>query len=161
VSPAIDSLIRYFSLCITYLQFAEGASSGTVFMTLFGVIFFLVLNLAALIVSMSFFIGKSQKIFQARFNAGTPIATHAHFFKWGVPAVLLVQIFPWLFAVIADKLIGSLDAGARDGVTDPNAISWGKTLLAGPLILVVGFIVLFWAAQGVRAIKFLFRYKVK
>ena len=32
-----------------------------VFLALFGVILFLVLNLAALIVSMSFFLGKSQR----------------------------------------------------------------------------------------------------
>jgi hypothetical protein len=161
VSPAIDSLLRYFCLCITYLQFADGASSGTVFMTLFGVIFFLVLNLAVLILSMSFFIGKCQKIFQAKFQRGVAIETHKPWLKWAVGAVLLVQVFPWLFALIADKLIGALDSGARSGVTDPNAISWGKTLLAGPLILVAGFLLLFWAAQGVRAIRFLFSYKVK
>ncbi len=90
-----------------------------------------------------------------------PLADHKPFFKWAIPAVLYVQLFPVLFALIADKVIGALDSGAREGVTDPNAISWGKTLLAGPLILVAGFIVLFWAAQGIRAIKFLFRYKVK
>jgi hypothetical protein len=161
VEPAIDTLLRYFSLCIQYLQYADGASSGTVFMTLFAVIFFLVLNLAVLILSMSFFLGKCQKIFQARFTRKVPLDTHKPFFKWAIPAVLLVQVFPWLFALFADKVIGALDSGAREGVSDPNKLAWGKTLLAGPLILVAGFLVLFWAAQGVRAIKFLFAYKVK
>ena len=161
VEPAIDSLLRYFSLCIMYLQFADNASSGTVFMTLFAVIFFLVLNLAVLILSMSFFLGKCQKIFQARFTRRVPIATHVPWLKWAVPAVLLVQVFPLLFALFADKVIGALDSGARAGVADPDKLAWGKTLLAGPLILVAGFLVLFWATQGVRALKFLFAYKVK
>src|SRR5262249_35043717 len=71
VGPALEALLFYFTNAVNYLQFVEGASSGTVFLALFGVIFFLALNLAALILSMSFFLGKSQKIFQARFNDGT------------------------------------------------------------------------------------------
>nr|HEX4313960.1 hypothetical protein [Kofleriaceae bacterium] len=160
VGPAVDALIRYFGLCITYLQYADDASSGTVFMTLFGVIFFLVLNLAVLILSMSFFLGKCQKIFQARFTRGVPLATHGPWFRWAIPAVLGVQLFPWLFAVIADKVLGALDDGALDGATDPNAVAWSKTLLAGPMILVVAFLMLFWAARGFAAIKYLFAYKV-
>ena len=76
VGPALDALLGYFALAVSYLQFVQGASSGLVFMALFGVILFLVLNLATLILSMSFFLGKTQKIFQQRFNDGTPIETH-------------------------------------------------------------------------------------
>jgi hypothetical protein len=161
VSPALDALLGYFSRAVTYLQFVDGASSGLVFLTLFGVILFLVLNVAMLIVSMSFFLGKSQKIFQAKFNDGLPVKTHARFFKLGVPAVLLVQLFPWLYALIADKVLLAIDHSVLDGVSDANQVSWTKLLLAGPAFLVVGFIVAFWAARGGKAIGFLFGYKVK
>ena len=32
VQPAIDALLGYFSLAVSYLQFVEGASSGVVFL---------------------------------------------------------------------------------------------------------------------------------
>lgn len=161
VAPAISALLEYFALCINYLQFVKDASSGLVFMALFGVILFLVLNLATLILSMAFFLGKSQKIFQARFNANVPIATHARFFKWGVPSVLWVQVFPWLFVVIAGNILYRINASLTGGELNADAISWGKLLLAGPLFLVVAYIVLFWAARGLKAIRFLQSYKVK
>jgi hypothetical protein len=161
VKPALDAFLTYFSLTITYLQFAEGASSGLVFVTLFAVILFLVLNLAALILSMSFFLGKAQKIFQQRFNDGTPLSTHAHFFKWGAPSVLLVQVFPWIFALTAAKLLDKINDSVMSGASTAEKVSWGKMLLAGPAFLVVAFAILFWAVRGLEAMKFLQSYKVK
>ncbi|HEU0032697.1 MAG TPA: hypothetical protein VFQ53_18830 [Kofleriaceae bacterium] len=161
VKPALTVLLEYFSMAINYLQFVEGASSGLVFVALFGVILFLVLNLATLILSMSFFLGKCQKIFQQRFNDGTPISTHQRFFKWGVPSVLLVQVFPLLFALFVGKLIQLVNDKLTDGVMDAESIPWGKLMLMGPLLLVLAFIVTFWAARGLAAIKFLATYKVK
>lgn len=161
VGPAIDSLLGYFAMSVSYLQFVQGASSGLVFMALFGVILFLVLNLATLILSMGFFLGKSQKIFQQRFNEGTPISTHKKFFKWGVPSVLFVQIFPFLFVFVADFILNKINSSLLEGVTDADKVSWGKLMLAGPLMLVVAYIVTFWAARGLKAIRFLQAYKVK
>jgi hypothetical protein len=160
VKPALDAFLTYFSLTITYLQFANGASSGLVFVTLFAVIVFLVLNLAALILSMSFFLGKVQKIFQQRFCEGTPLSTHVRFFRWGAASVLLVQVFPWLFAVTAAKLLDKINDSVMDGASNAEKVSWGKMLLAGPAFLVVAFLVLFWAVRGLRAMKFLWGYKV-
>jgi hypothetical protein len=161
VGPALDALLGYFALAVNYLQFVEGASSGTVFLALFGVILFLAFNLASLILSMSFFLGKSQKIFQQRFNEGVPVATHKRFFMWGIPAVLLVQVFPWLFVFVAQHILDKINESLVSGVTDADKVPWGKILLAGPLFLVVGYAVMFWAARGIKAIRFLQSYKVR
>ncbi|NVB79759.1 MAG: hypothetical protein HOV81_15290, partial [Kofleriaceae bacterium] len=160
VGPALDALLGYFSFAVSYLQFVDTASSTLVFVSLFGVILFLVLNLATLIVSMSFFLGKTQKIFQQRFNHGIPVGGHNGFFKWGVPAVLFVQVFPWLFAVVAAKVILKVNTSLLEGVTDADQVPWGKLMIAGPLLLVVGYLVLFWAARGIKAVRFLQKYKV-
>jgi hypothetical protein len=160
VQPSLRALLEYFSLALQYLQFVHGASSGLVFLTLFAVIFFLVLNLAALILSMSFFLGKSQKIFQARFNHGVPLATHARFFKWGAPSVLLVHLFPLVFVEIAAFGLAKINDSLTGGATDAEAVSWSKLMLAGPIFLVAGFLVLFWAARCLKAIGFLFKYKI-
>lgn len=161
VKPALFAFLDYFSLTVQYLQFAEGASSGLVFMTLFSVILFLVFNLATLILSTAFFLGKSQKIFQQRFNEGTPLSTHARFFKWGTPSVLLVQVFPLIFILIAGKALAAIENSVMGTELNAESISWGKMLLAGPGFLVVGFVVLFWAVRGMKALKFLATYKVK
>ncbi len=160
VAPAIDSLIYYFSMTVSYLQYVEGASSGLVFATLFAVIFFLVLNLGVLILSMAFFLGKMQKIFQARFTHGVPLSSHVPFIQRAVGAVLLVQLFPWLFVFVASRALAAINESVLENAGDPNAVSWTKALMAGPLALVVGFLVLFWAARGVKAVGYLFRYKV-
>ena len=161
VQPAIDALLGYFSLAVSYLQFQEGASSGMVFLALFAVILFLVFNLASLILSTAFFLGKSQKIFQAKFTDGEPIAKHARFFKWGIPSLLLVQLFPLLFVVIADKILVAINEHLIAGVSDAADVPWTKIMLAGPLFLVLGYGVAFWGARGLKAIGFLFSYKVK
>lgn len=161
VKPALDAFLTYFSLTVTYLQFAEGASSGLVFVTLFAVILFLVLNLATLILSSSFFLGKTQKIFQARFNEGTPIGNHARFFKWGVPSVLLVLVYPLLFMLAASAILQKINASVMGSELNAESVSWGKMLMAGPAFLVVGFLVLFWAVRGLKGLTFLATYKVK
>jgi hypothetical protein len=161
VQPALGAFLDYFANAISYLQFAKDASSGLVFVSLFGVILFLVLNLGILILSMAFFLGKCQKIFQQRFNEGTPLSDHQRFFKWGIPSVLLVQVFPLLFSLAGAGLIDMINAKIVQGETSADDIAWTKLMLMGPLILVLVFLVTLWAARGFKAIKFLATYKVK
>jgi hypothetical protein len=161
VKPALDALLAYFSLAVNYLQFVDKPSSGIVFLTLFSIVLFLALNLGTLILSMTFFLGKCQKIFQARFNDGTPLATHKRFFKWGVPAVVFVQFFPLLFIYVAGKALEKINESLLSGIKDADAVPWSKILLAGPLFLVVAYALMFWGARGIKAIGFLFSYKVK
>ena len=161
VGPAVAALLDYFSLAVAYLMFVKGAASGLVFLALFGVVLFLVLNLATLILSTAFFLGKSQKIFQARFTGGVPLATHARYFKWGAPSVLFVQIFPWVFVAVATRVLLAINDSLTNGEHGAEHIAWDKLLLAGPLFLVVAYLVAFWAARGIKAIRFLQSYKVK
>jgi hypothetical protein len=160
-APATGALLEYFARAVDYLQFAQDASSGMVFMSLFGVILFLVLNLAVLILSMAFFLGKCQKIFQQKFNEGTPISTHARFFKWGTASVLLVQVFPLLFALVVAKIISVINDKITEGAVTAENVSYTKLMLVGPLLMVAAFLVVFWAVRGLKAIKFLATYKVK
>ena len=51
----------------------------------------------------------------------------------------------------------SLTAGA----TSASQINWKALLLGGPLALVFLYLLLFWAARGVKAITFMFTYKPK
>ena len=160
VKPALQSLLSYFSLSVSYLQFVDHASSGLVYATLVSVILFLVLNLGAFIVSMALFLGKAQKVFQRRFNDGVPLATHARLWQWGLVAAVLIQMIPLLYVYVAAWGLNAINDAIAGGVTDAELVQWGKLLLAGPMFLVLGFLLLFWLARGVKALKFLATYKV-
>ena len=162
VQPALEAFLFYFSKSVDYLQFVKDASSTLVFVALFSVIVFLVLNVAVLIVSMTLFLGKCQKIFQQRFSApGTPLAIHRGFFQWGVASVLFVQLFPLAFVFVAEWLLSNINHRIIGNSLDADQISYGKLMVLGPLVLVVSFVFAFWAARGFKAIKFLFKYKIK
>jgi hypothetical protein len=160
VKPALQSLLSYFSLSLSYLQFVANASSGLVYSTLISVILFLVLNLGAFIVSMALFLGKAQKVFQSRFNDGVPLSTHGRFWKWGLLAAIVIQLIPLLYVYVSAAGLNAINDAITGGITDAELVSWGKLLLAGPMFLLVGFLLLFWIARGVKALKFLGTYKV-
>jgi hypothetical protein len=128
---------------------------------LFGVILFLVLNLAAVILSMSFFMGKTQKIFQQRFNDGVPLDAHKRWWTWSIPSVLLAQLLPLVYVFIASTGVQAIERKIMASATSAEKVNWSMLLLSTPLLLVIGFAVFFWAARGVKAIAFLQKYKVK
>ena len=160
IAPALDALIDYFQLGISYLQFVSGASSGQVFVMLFGVIVFLVLNLAVVIAAMSLYLGKAQKVFQRRWNDGVPLLTHRRFWLWGTASAIAAQALPLIYLVIAGWGLDEINGRLTAGVADAAQVPWKPIMLAGPLFLVVGFLVVFWAARGAKALAFLARYKI-
>jgi hypothetical protein len=161
VAPALKALLEYFSISVQYLQFVDGASSGVVFLTLFAVTLFVGLNMAAVILSSAFFLGKLQKVFQNKFTDGAPLATHKKFLIWGPLSFLWVQLFPLLFLLVAQKALAAINDKILDGVANPDEVNWKMLLVAGPLFLVIGFIILFWAARGMKALGFMLTYQVK
>lgn len=81
--------------------------------------------------------------------------------QWGAPAVLLVQVFPLVFALVSAKILAAVNDAVTGDALNAESISWAKMLLAGPAVLVLAFGILFWALRGVKAITFLAGYKVK
>jgi hypothetical protein len=158
LAPALDLLIQYFATGVLYLQVKAGASTTLIFVSLFAVVLFLALNLAVIILGMAFFLGKTQKVFQARFHDKTPLRQHARFWKWGTASVLACLAIPVVYMLLAKVGIEKL---ADVFIGSGEDIGWAKLFVVAPLILVVGFLVVFWAARGIKAIKFLFTYKVK
>jgi hypothetical protein len=159
--PVLDTLLTCFARAVDYLQFVDGASAGQVALMLFSVILFLVLNLAAIIVSMSMFLGKTQKIFQQRFNEGVPLSAHKRWWMWAIPSVLVAQLIPLLYLFIARIGVEKIERSIMEGARDAEKVNWTLLMLASPGFLVVGFLVVFWAARGLSSVMFLARYKVK
>jgi hypothetical protein len=54
-----------------------------------------------------------------------------------------------------------IDKIANAIIGDGEDIKWSLLMLSGPLLLVLGFVAMFWAARGVKALEFLATYRVK
>lgn len=161
VEPMLDTLITCFARALDYLQFVEDASAGMVGLMLFSVILALVFNLLVVILSMSFFLGRTQKIFQQRWNEGVPLAAHARWWKWGIPSVLLALALPLVYLATAKVAVAAVERKIMASVTDAEKVNWTTLLMATPALLVVGFLVVLWAGRGLKAMGFLAKYKVK
>ena len=161
VEPMLDTLITCFARAIDYLQFVQDASAGKVGLMLVSVVLALVFNLAVVILAMSFFLGKTQKIFQQKFNLGVPLSTHARWWKWGVASALFALVLPLVYLMLAKTAVDAVERKIMASVTDAEKVNWTMILFATPLLLVIGFVVFLWAARGVKALGFLAKYKVK
>jgi hypothetical protein len=161
VEPMLDTLITCFARAIDYLQFVDDASAGKVGLMLFSVILALVLNLAVVIASMSFFLGKTQKIFQQRFTHGVPLGAHERWWRWAIPSVVLALLLPLVYLAVAKVAIGGIERKIMDAATSAEKVNWTLLMFASPLLLTIGFGVFLWAARGLKAILFMARYQVK
>ncbi len=156
VRPAVEALIDYLLATALYIQ--QPNASGTILLaSLGGSIFFIVLNVAAVVVASSLFLGKMQKVLQSIFHKQTTAADHKRFWRWSVPAVLLAFFIPVVWVSLAYALV---DGPVKGAFSNGDEITnWDGFMFSGPLFFVVGFLVFFWAARGIKACAFLMKYK--
>jgi hypothetical protein len=113
-----------------------------------------------IILSAAFFLGKTQKVFQRHFHDKLPLSAHARFWKWGTASVAIAHVIPLGFMFLASWGIELIETKLIGNASGPDDIPWTAVMLVGPLILVVGFLIVLWAARGMKAIAFLLKYKV-
>ena len=154
VRPCVHDLLTYVFENIRYVQYPD-ASSGTIYASLILTVLSLALNVMVVLLSSGFYLGKVQKILQARVHQGIPFGAHGKFWLWGTLALLGAQLYPFLFAEATRPLIDALSEKAY-AKEEP---SFTLLLLSGPLIMVVGWLIVFWAARGVKGLAFVFKYK--
>jgi hypothetical protein len=157
IEPAVEGFMGYLALCVIYLQSAAEVSSLLIYASLGGTILFLVLNLAAVVVPSGLYLGKAQKIFQARFHQKVALGRHAKFWFWGTAALLGSMVFPVVFILAGEPLVELL----VEKSFNPQAPNWGFLLVSGPLLLIVLFAVAFWGIRCFKGVAFLARYKVQ
>ena len=161
LQPAIEIFMAYLAVCFMYVQIAPDASSFWILFSLMGSIMFLVLNLAVIILTTAFFLGKCQKIFQKRFREGIPLAAHGRFWKWGVLSALWAQVLPVLYILASVPAIGWFVEKSVERFLNENTQNWAFILGTGPAMFIVTFLLVFWVGRGVSALGFLAKYKVE
>jgi hypothetical protein len=161
VRPAVDVFLEYLIACALYVQGVPGATGTPIFLSLAGCVFFLVLNIAFIIMASTFFIGKAQKIFRERFVDKVPLKVHKRFWLWGTIGMVLCLALPYLIVLGGAALVDGPITNMFIGGEDPTKHNWSGYFIGGPLLLVVGFLVAYWALRGFKAIGFLLKYKPK
>ena len=92
-----------------------------------------------------FFIGKSRRILRARFHDEVPLGEHRRFWLWGSLGILWALLLHYVVIMLV------LRSRSGSSTRAPRASSVGPgVLVAGPLTLVLGFMVLFVVGQGLR-----------
>jgi hypothetical protein len=155
VEPAIEAFLAYVFTSVIYTMAAPEFSKFAVYTSVTGALLFLVLNVAIVLVANVLFLGKMQKIFKRRFHDKVPVGAHKRFWGWGSLSLVWAHVLPVVFVAIAQEGIGKL----VDSMTSGEDISWTALLVSGPAILVFGFILVFWAARGLKAIAFIMKYR--
>lgn len=154
--PAMSMFVVELMATLQYVFVEPGASKAFVYIALTGVFVFLLLAIVSIVASSTLYIGKIQAILRGKLNQGIPLSTHKKFFTWQSLAVL------WCIALPMGVLVGMsrlADYLAEKG-TSGEKFDWSMALLPAPLGLVLGFLVIFVAAFGLKALLSIAKYKV-
>jgi len=155
VEPAIEAFLAYVFTSVIYTVAAPEFSKLAVYASVMGALLFLVLNVAIVLVANVLFLGKVQKIFKRKFHEEVPLGAHERFWGWGSLSLVWAQALPVIFVALAQEGIGKL----IDAMTKGDDLPWASLLVSGPAILVFGFVLVFWAARGLKAITFILKYR--
>lgn len=156
VQPAVEAFLAYVFTSLIYTVVAPEFSKFVVYASVLGAILFLVLNIAVVLVTNVLFLGKLQKIFKRRFHDKVKLSAFKRFWGWGSLAFVWAQVLPIAFVAGAQEGVDKLLEKLMEGGGDPP---WTAILLSGPAILVFGFLLVFWAARGMAAVKFILKYR--
>jgi hypothetical protein len=152
VKPLIEILLGYFLLTMFYILFSD-VSTFVLYASLGGAIMLLVSILAVYIMGMVFFIGTTRKILRSVFHFRHTWGEFKRFFKWGGISMLWILVLPVLFVLGLEYITFEM--------FEPNVESLGaKDMLLIPVGALVAFPVLFWAARGFKAMKFIMKFPV-
>ena len=154
--PAMSMFVVELMATLQYVFVEPGASKAFVYIALTGVFVFLLLAVVSIVASSTLYVGKIQAILRGKLNQGIPLSTHKKFFTWQSLAVL------WCIALPMGVLVGMSELAdyLADKGTSGEKFDWSLALLPAPLGLVLGFLVIFVAAFGLKALLSIAKYKV-
>ena len=154
--PAMSMFVVELMSTLQYVFVEPGASKTYMYIALTGVFVFLLLAVIVIVASSTLYIGKVQAILRGKLNQGIPLSTHKKFFTWQSLAVLWCIALPMGVLVAMSELADYLTEKGTSGAE----FDWSMALLPAPIGLVLGFLVIFVAAFGLKALLSIAKYKV-
>lgn len=155
--PAMSIFFGQLTATLEYVFVQPGASKAIIYIALMGVLVFIVLAVALIIVSTTMYLGKVQAILRARLNNKVPMSTFTKsFFLWRTLAML------WCLAIPTFTMYGMsfLADYLTDKATEGTEYNWNLALLPAPLGLLGIFFLLLFAGYGLKAVLSIVKYKV-
>lgn len=156
VRPATRVLLHYTLAAGDWMK-AGGASSPAILGGLSAGIVFVGLSAIFVVAGCVAFVDKTHRLLQQRAHERAALPPHADFWRWAPSGVALVLILPAVFG----HTISALVEGPLDRTLARGAIGQTTFFATAPLLLVLGFVIVFWAARGFRAIGFIARYPIR
>jgi len=152
VEPLLELLIAGSLRTFQYLLWAD-ASTAVLWLSLGTTILLLVLCLAVYILAVSFLLGTARKALRWIFHGGHGFGELKSLWLWGALSIVWVLALPFLF-VFALRWLAFGPLAGGDGVP-----TTGDMLLV-PMVALVTFPLLFWAARGWKALVYVKKYPV-
>ena len=154
VGPAVELLLGFVVMGLFYVQLTPDASTFAIAVGLGSGALILILNVAVVLVSNVLFLAKSQRLLRARFQWKVPLRKSWRFFGFGLLIVVGVQLLPWVYLEIADVVFEATLGRLLDGDDPPL----GFVLGFGGAGLLGCWLLSFWAARGIKGLRYLLRY---
>lgn len=152
--PLLEMVILEALLTVFYIIFNE--ASGFVIYASFGsTILLLAITIAVYIVAMGTFLGTVRNILRSRFYFGQKLGQYKKFASWGLGAILLVMVIPVVHSYAANLIF----RGTKENL-DIMKLSGGQ-MLTVPLLSLLLFPIVFWAARGFKALQYIKKFPVK
>ena len=146
VKPAVDAFLAYGIVSVLWVISDPEASLNVIYVSVFGSLFFLIAAVAVVVVGSAFLLGKVQKIARLRYHEGVPFGAHKHFWTRVLPGLVWAMAIPFLFVSGIELIVGLL----LDDIDEDTGFA--SILLSGPLMLVIGFPLVFWGARGLKCL---------
>lgn len=143
VPPLLEALTSYMMINFMYVMTEAQASTGMVYLSIGAVMLYFIISFVLLVAASALLVGKMHKALRARFVEGVRLRAQQGLFWRGPILAAWLLVLPWLYVLAAEEMVGRLlDVG------DGETINWTWVQLSGPLVMVVGFVLFFVAAQG-------------
>lgn len=157
MAPAVNMFLSFMMVSFMYIQAEPEVSSFLIFVCLAATMTFVLLNLVVITVSSMIYVAKVHRAFQAKFHDKVPLGRQRRLWGRGFLCMLWAQTLPFVFVFGASLLVAWLMGLAMAN----GAPNWTLTFLIGPAVLFLLFLLVYWAARGIKAIQFLWRYRVE
>ena len=152
VRPLMEILVCYSLRAAFYVAFSD-ATTYVLYLSLGALMVLFVMCIALYVTALIRFIGKTRKLLRSKFHYRQPFMEHGRFFGIGSLSILGVLLFPVAYAFGLEYVSLELLTPSLDGL-DHN------DMVMVPVVAVLAFPVLFWAARGFKALGFVTGYQV-
>jgi MFS family permease len=145
-------MLNFILASIVYMQLADEARTGLVFVSVATTLAYLILGMALTVGVAGIFLFKASRLLRHSVREGFRSVQQRWFWLAGFGGLIWLMLFPVLYA----QIVGSLVSGMIQlGV---NANAWEFMFVVSALVMLGMFFVSLWAANALRVVVFIWKF---